>query len=375
MRTTFTFDDDKQLVQLARTYIEAGSRIAWKDVARRMRLTGHTAAALRQRLQSLFRTWGRDISRFPANFFTVVRRPCGRPPAVTQQLRSLAANPPPRQSNRAGAAEPPSAARRAPAPPRPSPSGAASAPAARQNPAAPLRPSPAPATRQGPAPPNPSPAGASSILSSSNAEQAVASMFADVSRATITHPGDSPHLNVGEVLPLGVTALLREIGDVDASDVFFDIGAGLGNVVAQFVLATRVSKAISLEVRANAYIVGTEMIAKSPHRQHIQERAAFYCNDVTGLCFSRMPPYKQATIVFWNNILFEPATMEYVKRELGEMIHARLVVCTAPLCPRHRDPCFNEFCSSFDLFTESNIACSWKAEPQRAYFYRSFQSY
>ncbi|KAG3115908.1 hypothetical protein PI125_g5134 [Phytophthora idaei] len=395
MRTTFTFDDDKQLVQLAWTYIEAGSRIAWKDVARRMRPTGHTAAALYQRLQSLFRTWGKDISPFPAKFFTVVQRPCGRPPAVTQQLRSLAANPPPRQSNRAGAAEPPSAARCAPAPPRPSPSGAASAPAARQNPAPPrprpggsaaapaahqspappLRPSPAPATRQGPAPPNPSPAGASSVLSSSNAEQAVASMFADVSRAAIAHPGDSPHMNVGEVLPLGVTALLREIGDVDASDVFFDIGAGLGNVIAQFVLATRVSKAIGLEVRANVYKVGMEMIAKRSHGQHIQERAEFYCNDVTGLCFSRLPPYKQATIVFWNNILFEPVTMEYVKRELGEMIQARLVVCTAPLCPRHRELCFDEFCSSFELYTESNIVCSWKAEPQRAYFYRSFQSY
>ncbi|KAF1783899.1 hypothetical protein GQ600_20527 [Phytophthora cactorum] len=129
---------------------------------------------------------------------SIVRRPCGRPPAVTQQLRSLAANSLPRQSNRAGAAEPPSAARRAPAPPRPSPSGAASAPAARQNPAPTLCLSSAPATGQSPAPPKPSPAGASPVLSSSNAEQAVASMFADVSRAAIAHPGDSPHLNVAK---------------------------------------------------------------------------------------------------------------------------------------------------------------------------------
>ncbi|KAG2902110.1 hypothetical protein PC116_g4509 [Phytophthora cactorum] len=55
MRTTFTFDDDKQLVQLARGYIDADTRVSWKDVARRMRPTGHTAVALRQRLQTLYR--------------------------------------------------------------------------------------------------------------------------------------------------------------------------------------------------------------------------------------------------------------------------------------------------------------------------------
>jgi hypothetical protein len=103
MRTTFSFDDDKQLVQLARTYVDAGARIAWKDIARRMRPAVHSAAALRQRLQSLFRTWGRDIARFPASFFTEVRRPRGRPPAITQQIRIFAAHSPPGRSRQAGA--------------------------------------------------------------------------------------------------------------------------------------------------------------------------------------------------------------------------------------------------------------------------------
>ncbi|KAE8992995.1 hypothetical protein PF011_g17321 [Phytophthora fragariae] len=74
MRSTFSFDDDKQLVQIARTFIDAGTRIAWVDVARRMRPAEHSAAALRQRLQTLFRTWGRDITRFPPSFFTEERR-------------------------------------------------------------------------------------------------------------------------------------------------------------------------------------------------------------------------------------------------------------------------------------------------------------
>ncbi|KAE9277451.1 hypothetical protein PR003_g28785 [Phytophthora rubi] len=67
MRTHFTFDDDKQLVNIARRFIAGGTPVSWNDVARHMRSTGHTAAALRQRLHALCRTWGRDIARFPAS--------------------------------------------------------------------------------------------------------------------------------------------------------------------------------------------------------------------------------------------------------------------------------------------------------------------
>ncbi|KAE9011404.1 hypothetical protein PF010_g22090 [Phytophthora fragariae] len=74
MRTIFSFEDDQELVQLARAYLDGGSRVSWTDIARRMRRTGHTAATLQGRLRTLMRTWGRDISRFPPSFFTQVRR-------------------------------------------------------------------------------------------------------------------------------------------------------------------------------------------------------------------------------------------------------------------------------------------------------------
>ncbi|GMF39070.1 unnamed protein product [Phytophthora fragariaefolia] len=213
------------------------------------------------------------------------------------------------------------------------------------------------------------------ILSPSSAEEAVTSMFADVLRAAVGYDGGSSHLNVGEVLSSGVTVLLQELGDVDSSDVFLGIGSGLGNVIAQVVLATKMSKAIGVEVRADIYRLGVEMIARSPHGRQVNERAELYCKDIAGLCISRLPPYELATIVFWNNLLFEPVTIEYVKRELADMLRARFIVCTASVCPRHREPCISAFCSSFELFKEVYIACSWKAETLRAYVYWSFGSY
>ncbi|GMF42326.1 unnamed protein product [Phytophthora fragariaefolia] len=482
MRSTFSFDDDKQLVQMARTYIDDGTRITWKDIARRMRPTGHSAAELRQRLQSLFRTWGRDIARFPSSFFTEVRRPRGRPPAITLQLRNLAAHSSPGRSRQAGAtattttrpgAAPPRKACQSAAVSRPSTAGEATRPEARQAsavvvptahpavdpphvaqqvPAPPVggpageapsasavRKIPAPpgqgpageeavasAVQQVPLPPESSLSGAATlpeyracsttaearmppddcrhtkqfsaegeecgeseeepaapfrlaqtmpILSPSSAEEAVTSMFADVPRAAVGYDGGSSHLNVGEVLPSGVTVLLQELGDVDSSDVFLDIGSGLGNVIAQVVLATKMSMAIGVEMRADIYRLGVEMIARSPHGRQVNERAEIYCKDIAGLCISRLPPYELATIVFWYNLLFEPVAIEYVKRELADMLRVRFIVCTTSVCPRHREPCFSAFCCSFELFKEVYIACSWKAETLRTYVYRSFGSF
>ncbi|GMF61938.1 unnamed protein product [Phytophthora fragariaefolia] len=90
MRTTFSFDDDKQLVQITRTFNDAGTRIAWKDVARRMRSTEQLATALRQRLQALSEHGGEILLVFRPAYSP--SRPRGRPPVITQQLRSLAAH-------------------------------------------------------------------------------------------------------------------------------------------------------------------------------------------------------------------------------------------------------------------------------------------
>eukprot|EP00644_Phytophthora_capsici_P006301 jgi/Phyca11/117095/e_gw1.32.378.1 len=205
------------------------------------------------------------------------------------------------------------------------------------------------------------------------AEQVVASIFADVPRATVADGGGTHHLNVGEVLPAGVTTLLRELGDIDSSDAFFDIGAGLGNIVTQVALATNVSKTIGIELRSQVYSVDVEKIARNSLGRQASSRIELYCNDISSIGFSRILPFEAATIVFWNNILFEPATIGHVKREISVMAVVRLFVCSAPICPRHREPCFSQCCSTFEKFKEADILCSWKAEPQRVYFYRSLQ--
>ncbi|EGZ04534.1 hypothetical protein PHYSODRAFT_536192, partial [Phytophthora sojae] len=71
--TTFLEEEDKQLVQIAREYAERGTgRIAWKDVAQKMKRWGQTPAELAQRVSSLKRTFGTDLAKFPRSFYTPV---------------------------------------------------------------------------------------------------------------------------------------------------------------------------------------------------------------------------------------------------------------------------------------------------------------
>ncbi|KAL3661243.1 hypothetical protein V7S43_013852 [Phytophthora oleae] len=58
-----------------------------------MKRSGHTGRQLQQRVRTLMRTWGGDFTRFPPSVFAQLRRPRGRPPEVTRQLRTLAAFP------------------------------------------------------------------------------------------------------------------------------------------------------------------------------------------------------------------------------------------------------------------------------------------
>ncbi|KAF4027746.1 hypothetical protein GN244_ATG20625 [Phytophthora infestans] len=65
---TFLEEEDKALVQLARTYTERGSKVAWSEVAKKMRRWRRSSVQLAQRLNALKRTFGRNLTSFPPSF-------------------------------------------------------------------------------------------------------------------------------------------------------------------------------------------------------------------------------------------------------------------------------------------------------------------
>ncbi|GMF23299.1 unnamed protein product [Phytophthora fragariaefolia] len=380
MRTPFTFDDVKELVQIACQDFDGGARVAWQGVANKMQRTGHTALVLRQRLHTLMRTWGRDLTRFPPSSFAQVHRPRGRPLAITRPLRGAAPAAPTASSQRpVSAATPP--------PPAPAASFSPLAPAscpARTIPA--TRPEgPTPTTSPAGTTPTPSPTGltptetsqrpapvASSPLSSAPAatcspcpslatkspndasmsgrdavgasvETIVHAIFENVPRVLVTRDCNTPHRNVGEKLPQGITILLdelRKIDPIDERNVFLDIGAGLGNIVVHVALATTDQRAIGIELREDVYQLGLQMIGENVHGRRLRSRLLIICGDVAEAKLSRYLPYEQANIVYWNNVLFEPHVIEIVKEHLSYMSDIRIFVSTVQIYPRNRELCF-----------------------------------
>ncbi|RLN05980.1 hypothetical protein BBJ28_00016345 [Nothophytophthora sp. Chile5] len=65
----FTDDEDRQLVQLALVFLRRGRQVVWEQLTRQMRATKQPKEALRQRLKTLKRTYGRNLERFPPWFF------------------------------------------------------------------------------------------------------------------------------------------------------------------------------------------------------------------------------------------------------------------------------------------------------------------
>ncbi|GMF34520.1 unnamed protein product [Phytophthora lilii] len=300
MRTMFTFEDDKELVQLAHSSSSGGSRISWSDIAQCMRRSGHPVSALKNRLQSHKRTWSSDISQFPRSFFTPVRRPRGRRPAVIRQLRAA---PPPRavpcpvrpgvrdvtvalaqrvhdpaveevaicdlitEASEQSARHDEPAGKAADAS-RPGVIGASTESSCIRAESCDVEPLGVgdEAVVQG----------ASPLLSAEEEEvvvresssspsyvaDEVAGIFANVPRQLVVNDQNEPHHNVGELMPDGVNSLLDEIGPIDAQDLFLDIGAGVGNVVAHVALRTSDFKAIGIELREDICRAGVTMMMK-----------------------------------------------------------------------------------------------------------------
>ncbi|ETO84110.1 hypothetical protein F444_01951 [Phytophthora nicotianae P1976] len=290
MRTAFTFEDDKELVQLALTSSGGGSRISWSDIAQRMRRSGHPASALKKRLQ-----------------------PRGRRPEVIRQLRAapsprdvpspeilicdlaVEAEPSARHDETAATATDGSEVIGAT-----SESGCARAESCDVKP---LRAGDEALVQE------------SSSLPSSVADE-VAAIIANVPMQLVMNDQNEPHRNAGELMPDGINSLLDEIGSIDEHDLFLDIGAGVGNVVAHVALRTRVLKAICIELCEDICRAGVSMMMSSSHSGLFSRRTEMICKNVADVSISYTPPFALATIVYWNNVLFEPRVIEYVMDQL-----------------------------------------------------------
>ena len=63
--TNFTDEQDKEIVQLARKFVDSGKVISWEVVARRMKHTRLGKHVLCERLKTMKKMYGKDLTKFP----------------------------------------------------------------------------------------------------------------------------------------------------------------------------------------------------------------------------------------------------------------------------------------------------------------------
>ncbi|KAE9029632.1 hypothetical protein PR001_g11484 [Phytophthora rubi] len=112
-------------------------------------------------------------------------------------------------------------------------------------------------------------------------------------------------------------------------DIFLDVGAGIGNVLAQVALATKVSKCIGVEVRGELCSLGTERMLRNVDMYPLLRKVFLKSADVRNLLLSAQPPTCDATIIFVNNFLFEETAKIFVARELSDMTNVRIIAATS----------------------------------------------
>eukprot|EP00644_Phytophthora_capsici_P019582 jgi/Phyca11/52778/gw1.859.2.1 len=123
-------------------------------------------------------------------------------------------------------------------------------------------------------------------------EMAVQDIYRSVSAADIRQEAGKTDGNAGEMLPTAVTSILQMIGEVRQEDVFLDVGAGLGHVVAQVALQTNAHRCLGIEKRHDVVSSGARCV-----RSHVSlfghlRRGLVLTGDVLDTPLSTRAPFK-----------------------------------------------------------------------------------
>ena len=71
----FSDYEDRTIFLLAKKFVDAGKKVRWDVVAKKMKDTKKSRDSLRSRFRALKNTYGTDISKFPKRFFTPMPKP------------------------------------------------------------------------------------------------------------------------------------------------------------------------------------------------------------------------------------------------------------------------------------------------------------
>ena len=207
------------------------------------------------------------------------------------------------------------------------------------------------------------------IMNNNDVYKAVQDIFETVTRSDVSQPSGEGALNSGEIKPIGVSKMIQVMG-VGSIDVFGDIGSGTGSVVAQVALATSARECVGLEIRESLAAQSRRQLDAFSALYARLDRTCILTGDIKHLTQQAREKLLTCTILFCNNMVFNPEDNHAVQDFILSSNKARMVLLSNRFCGRCRgDRCANPFCHVWESEPIIKVEASWRAAPIDIFVY------
>lgn len=163
----------------------------------------------------------------------------------------------------------------------------------------------------------------------------------------------------GEITPLGFRALSARL-QLGSSDVFADLGSGLGRATVQAVREYSVRLSFGVEMAATRHELAEAALADASDCAAIGERVRLLCADCSDDALWTAPdaPLRDVTVIYMGALMFSADLMRRLARLIEQLPAVRVVASLKRFADGDAPAGFRE-----DLPTET-VETSWTA-PQR----------
>jgi Histone methylation protein DOT1 len=201
--------------------------------------------------------------------------------------------------------------------------------------------------------------------------EALADVFAHLTKKNVRQPSGQAQLNVGEIAPSGVTQMLEEL-NLNDTDVFIDVGSGVGNILVQVVLMTQVKRAVGLEIQTELAMKSRQAIEGAKDKYQL-DNIEVINGDIKDVHGEAVLSLMDATVVYSNNSLFQPddnlGLRAFIVNMYASRSHVRAILLTKRMCSRHSPNCKDEFCKLWEERKVLLVPCTWTQKLVEIYVY------
>jgi Histone methylation protein DOT1 len=197
----------------------------------------------------------------------------------------------------------------------------------------------------------------------------VEEIFGHLTRKDVRQPSGKSELNAGEIAPVGVTAIVKEV-DFTTQDVFVDIGSGIGSILAQIVLQTPVMRCVGLEIRADIAQKSRDAFEAAKRKYTRLDKVNVVTGDVKAMSLNVEKELLDPTIVYSNNLTFSAEDNLALKDFICEHQTTRLVLLSQKFCTRCSPSCTDEFCTKWEEVKTIQAKTCWKDQPADIFLYK-----